>query len=117
MDIILRPCDGYCPSPITPINMPFTCLSVRWWADRGRLPGFGPSAGLAILLPVTFGLLDPSARSIDAGRRFYYGVDVWRARSPPILLNTPGAKAPRSPLPFGSATRWSRTAGGGPAAL
>ena len=56
----------------------------------GVIPGFGPSAGLAILLPVTFGM-DPIG-AIMMLAAIYYGA-MYGGTITSILLNTPGESA------------------------
>ena len=56
----------------------------------GVIPGFGPSAGLAILLPVTFGM-DPVG-AIMMLAAIYYGA-MYGGTITSILLNTPGESA------------------------
>ncbi len=56
----------------------------------GIIPGFGPSAGLAILLPVTFGM-DPIG-AVMMLAAIYYGA-MYGGTITSILLNTPGESA------------------------
>ncbi|MPZ62090.1 MAG: tripartite tricarboxylate transporter permease [Propionibacteriales bacterium] len=56
----------------------------------GVMPGLGPSAGLAILLPVTFGL-DP-AGAIVMLAAVYYGA-MYGGTITSVLINTPGESA------------------------
>ena len=76
----------------------------------GVIPGFGPSAGLAILLPVTFGM-DPVG-AIMMLAAIYYGSMYGGHDHLDPAQHGPRRKAPRSPRPS-TATRWPRTAGRG----
>ena len=46
---------------LQPINLWYTFLGVFMGTIIGVLPGIGPSAGFALLLPVTFGINPTSA--------------------------------------------------------
>lgn len=56
----------------------------------GVMPGLGPSAGLAILLPLTFGL-DPSGAIVMLAA-VYYG-SMYGGTITSVLINTPGESA------------------------
>jgi putative tricarboxylic transport membrane protein len=56
----------------------------------GVLPGLGPIAGIALLIPVTFGLNSTSAIIMLAG--IYYGA-MYGGSTTSILLNVPGETA------------------------
>ncbi len=56
----------------------------------GVIPGVGPSAGLAILLPVTFGL-DPTGAIVMLAA-VYYGA-MYGGTITSVLINTPGESA------------------------
>ena len=56
----------------------------------GIIPGFGPSAGIAILMPLTFGM-DPIAAVVMLAAIYYAAMYGGTITS--ILLNTPGASA------------------------
>jgi putative tricarboxylic transport membrane protein len=56
----------------------------------GVMPGLGPSAGLAILLPVTFGL-DPTGAIVMLAA-VYYG-SMYGGTITSVLINTPGESA------------------------
>ncbi|MBN2033234.1 MAG: tripartite tricarboxylate transporter permease, partial [Deltaproteobacteria bacterium] len=56
----------------------------------GVLPGLGPIAGIALLIPVTFGLNPTSAIIMLAG--IYYGA-MYGGSTTSILLNVPGETA------------------------
>ncbi len=75
---------------ITPINLLYLLAGAMIGMIVGVIPGFGPSAGLAILLPVTFGM-DPVG-AIMMLAAIYYGA-MYGGTITSILLNTPGESA------------------------
>ncbi|WP_349369290.1 tripartite tricarboxylate transporter permease [Salinarimonas sp.] len=75
---------------ITPINLLYLFVGAMVGMTVGVIPGFGPSAGLAILLPVTFGM-DPIG-AIMMLAAIYYGA-MYGGTITSILLNTPGESA------------------------
>ena len=56
---------------LTPTNLLFAFVGVFLGTVIGALPGIGPSAGVAVLLPVTFGMSPVTAIIMLAG--IYYG--------------------------------------------
>ena len=75
---------------ITPINIMYLLIGAFVGMIVGVIPGFGPAAGLAILLPVTFGM-DPVG-AIMMLAAIYYGA-MYGGTITSILLNTPGESA------------------------
>lgn len=75
---------------ITPINLLYLLIGAAIGMIVGVIPGFGPSAGLAILLPMTFGM-DPIG-AIMMLAAIYYGA-MYGGTITSILLNTPGESA------------------------
>ena len=75
---------------ITPINMLYLLAGAMVGMIVGVIPGFGPSAGLAMLLPLTFGM-DPVG-AIMMLAAIYYG-SMYGGTITSILLNTPGESA------------------------
>lgn len=75
---------------ISPINMLYLVAGAMLGMIVGVIPGFGPSAGLAILLPATFGM-DPVG-AIMMLAAIYYGA-MYGGTITSILLNTPGESA------------------------
>ncbi|MEG6522665.1 tripartite tricarboxylate transporter permease [Desulfotomaculum sp. 1211_IL3151] len=75
---------------ITPINLLYCIVGVVTGTIIGALPGLGPSAGLAVLLPLTFGA-DPVAGIIMLAG-IYYGA-MYGGSITSILINTPGDSA------------------------
>lgn len=71
-------------------NLLFSFSGVLLGIIIGALPGIGPTAGIAIVLPVTFGL-DPTAGIILISG-IYYGA-MYGGAITSILLNTPGDSA------------------------
>lgn len=74
----------------TPTNILFVFLGALIGMIVGIIPGFGASAGLAILLPVTLSLEPTTAIIMLAG--IYYGSQYGGAVTA-ILINTPGDSA------------------------
>lgn len=70
-----------------PINLLYCLIGVVFGVLIGALPGLGPSAGLAILLPLTFGM-DPVAGIIMLAG-IYYG-SMYGGSITSILINVPG---------------------------
>lgn len=75
---------------LAPINIFYTFVGVLMGTVIGVLPGIGPSAGIALLIPVTFGLDPTSALIMLAG--IYYGA-MYGGSTSAILINTPGEAA------------------------
>jgi putative tricarboxylic transport membrane protein len=75
---------------ISPANLAFLLAGVVIGMVVGIVPGFGPAAGLAILLPITFGM-DPGGAVIMLAA-IYYGA-MYGGTITSILLNTPGESA------------------------
>jgi putative tricarboxylic transport membrane protein len=73
-----------------PINVLHTLLGVFIGTMISHLPGIGPSAGIALLIPVTFGMDPATALMMLAG--IYYGC-MYGGAVTAILLNTPGDAA------------------------
>ncbi|MCC7081485.1 MAG: tripartite tricarboxylate transporter permease [Burkholderiales bacterium] len=72
---------------IQPVNLLFAFLGVLLGTIIGALPGIGPSAGVAVLLPVTFGMSPVTAMIMLAG--IYYGA-MYGGTITSVLINTPG---------------------------
>lgn len=73
---------------MTPANLFWSALGVTVGTAVGVLPGIGPALTLALLLPVTGNLVDPtSAFIMFAG--IYYGA-MYGGSTTSILLNAPG---------------------------
>jgi putative tricarboxylic transport membrane protein len=70
-----------------PINLLHTAIGVFIGTMISHLPGIGPSAGIALLIPITFGMDPTSALIMLAG--IYYGC-MYGGAVTAILLGTPG---------------------------
>jgi len=75
---------------LTPQNLAFAFAGVLIGTMIGVLPGIGPAAGIALLLPVTFGLPPVSSLIMLAG--IYYGA-MYGGTLTSVLINTPGESA------------------------
>ncbi len=75
---------------MTPINLWYTFIGVFMGTIIGVLPGIGPSAGIALLIPVTFGMNPTSALIMMCG--IYYGTK-YGGSTTAILIRTPGEAA------------------------
>src|SRR5574340_1084599 len=75
---------------ITPINLLYCLAGVFLGTLIGVLPGLGPTATIAMLLPVTFSLPPVSALIMLAG--IYYG-SQYGGSTTSILVNVPGEAA------------------------
>jgi putative tricarboxylic transport membrane protein len=72
---------------LTPSNMLFCLLGVLAGQVIGLLPGLGPSAGIALLLPLTFGGDPVGSTIMFAG--IYYGAQYGGTLTS-VLVNIPG---------------------------
>ncbi|MGH3342092.1 MAG: tripartite tricarboxylate transporter permease [Carbonactinosporaceae bacterium] len=75
---------------LTPVNLLLLAAGVLVGMVVGVMPGLGPSAGLAILLPITFGL-DPTGAIVMLAA-VYYGA-MYGGTITSVLINTPGESA------------------------
>jgi putative tricarboxylic transport membrane protein len=75
---------------LSPANLLYCFLGVILGTLVGVLPGLGPTAGLAILIPVTAGLAPATSLIMLAG--LYYGA-MYGGSTTTILLNVPGEAA------------------------
>jgi putative tricarboxylic transport membrane protein len=72
---------------LTPVNLFYALLGVFLGTVIGVLPGIGPMTGIALLIPLTFGLPPTSAIILMAG--IYYGA-MYGGSTTSILVNAPG---------------------------
>lgn len=72
---------------LQPANLGYTFLGVFMGTVIGVLPGIGPAAGIALLIPVTYGM-DPTSALIMMGG-IYYGAK-YGGSTTAILIRTPG---------------------------
>jgi putative tricarboxylic transport membrane protein len=70
-----------------PINLVYVFIGCVLGTLVGVLPGLGPAAGIALLLPLTFGLEPTTALILLSG--MYYGA-MFGGSTTSILINTPG---------------------------
>ena len=75
---------------LTPENLMLLALGVMLGMFVGVMPGLGPSAAMAILLPLTFGL-DPTGAIVMLAA-VYYGA-MYGGTITSVLINTPGESA------------------------
>ena len=75
---------------LMPINLWYTFVGVLIGTIVGILPGIGPSASIALLIPVTYGMDPASGLIMMAG--VYYGTK-YGGSTPAILIRTPGEAA------------------------
>ncbi len=71
----------------TPFNLLLAFIGVFLGTVIGVLPGIGPMTGVALLIPICFGLPPSSAIILMAG--IYYGA-MYGGSTTSILVNTPG---------------------------
>lgn len=86
MDILEGLASGFAVA-LSPMNLLFVFLGVTIGTLIGLLPGLGPVATIALLLPLTFNLDPAAAIMMLAG--IYYG-SMYGGRIPAILLRLPG---------------------------
>ncbi len=72
---------------LDPANLGFAFIGCLLGTIVGVLPGLGPAAGMALLIPATFGMEPTSAIILLAG--LYYGAQ-YGGSTTSILINTPG---------------------------
>ena len=75
---------------LTPTNLLFVLIGVLIGMVIGILPGLGPTATIALLLPLTFGIDPASAIIMLAG--IYYG-SMYGGTITSVLLSLPGEAA------------------------
>ncbi len=75
---------------LTPFNLLYCFVGVTIGTLIGVLPGIGPTAGIALLIPVSLSLPPTSAIIMLAG--IYYG-SMYGGSTTAILINTPGEAA------------------------
>src|SRR5918993_1884520 len=75
---------------LTPTNLLFIFVGVLIGQIIGALPGIGPSAGMALLLPITYGMDPATALMMLAG--IMYG-GMYGGTLTSVLINVPGEAA------------------------
>jgi len=86
MEILSGLAQGFAVA-FTPVNILFALVGVTIGQLIGVLPGIGPPAGVALLLPLTFGMNPTSAMIMFAG--IYYGA-MYGGTITSVLINVPG---------------------------
>ena len=88
---------------ITPMNLMWCFIGCFFGTVIGILPGLGPAATIAMLLPLTF-QMEPTSALIMLGG-IYYG-SKYGGSTTSILLNVPGESASvvRKTTPVGAAS-------------
>ncbi|WP_421699403.1 tripartite tricarboxylate transporter permease [Ancylobacter sp.] len=89
MDALVSLANGFAVA-LTPTNLLFVLIGVTLGQLIGALPGIGPSAGMALLLPITFGL-DPVTALVMLSGIMYGGMYGGTLTS--VLVNVPGEAA------------------------
>jgi putative tricarboxylic transport membrane protein len=89
MEVLTHIFNGFAVA-LQPINLWYTFVGVFLGTIVGVLPGIGPSASIALLIPVTFGMDPTSALIMMAG--IYYGTK-YGGSTTAILIRTPGEAA------------------------
>src|SRR5258708_23860653 len=77
---------------LEPAHLLYTLIGVFIGTMISHLPGIGPSAGIALLVPVTFGMEPTTALMMLAG--IYYGC-MYGGAVAALPVNTPGGAAAR----------------------
>jgi TctA family transporter len=86
VDIIAHLATGF-GAALTPVNLGFCLIGVLLGTAIGVLPGIGPVATIAMLLPITYGAPPLGALIMLAG--IYYGAQ-YGGSTTAILVNLPG---------------------------
>jgi putative tricarboxylic transport membrane protein len=89
MDTLQHILNGFVVA-VQPINLWYTFIGVFLGTIVGVLPGIGPSASIALLIPITFGMNPTSALIMMCG--IYYGTK-YGGSTTAILIRTPGEAA------------------------
>ena len=92
---------------LTPFNILMAVFGVLIGTLIGALPGIGPVSGVALLLPLTFGM--PPTSGIIMLAALYAGT-MYGGTITSVLINTPGesaSMATRWPCRGGPALRWA----------
>jgi putative tricarboxylic transport membrane protein len=89
MDVLANLAGGFGVA-LTPINLLYAFIGAMIGTAVGVLPGLGPPATIALLLPVTYGMNATSAVIMLSG--IFYGA-MYGGSTTSILLNIPGEAA------------------------
>ena len=89
MDVLSGLLNGFTVA-MAPVNLFYCFVGVLLGTVIGVLPGVGPAAGLALLIPATFGMHPATALIMLSG--LYYG-SMYGGSTTSILVNIPGEAA------------------------
>ncbi len=89
MDVVSGLLSGFAIA-LQPVNLAYCFIGVLAGTLIGVLPGVGPVAGVAMLIPFTFGMSATTAMILMAG--IYYGA-MYGGSTTSILVNLPGESA------------------------
>ena len=89
MDVLTNLMGGF-QTALSLQNIYLCFIGCLWGSMVGVLPGIGPLAGIALLIPVTYGLEVTGAIIMLAG--IYYGA-MFGGSTTSILMNIPGESA------------------------
>jgi putative tricarboxylic transport membrane protein len=89
MDNLTALADGFSVA-LTPTNLMWCLIGCFWGTVVGVLPGLGPLAGMALLLPLTYALPPETAIIMMAG--IFYGA-MYGGSTTSILVRVPGEAA------------------------
>ena len=81
---------GYIITAFSPINLLFALMGTVVGITVGALPGFTPTMGIAVLIPITYSM-DPTTALVFLGA-IYCG-SMFGGSISAILINTPGTRA------------------------
>src|SRR5918994_1716941 len=90
MDVVSGLLSGFAIA-LQPTNLAYCFIGVVAGTLIGVLPGIGPVAGVAMLIPFSFGMSPTTAMIMLAG--IYYGA-MYGGSTTSILVNLPGETAP-----------------------
>jgi putative tricarboxylic transport membrane protein len=93
LDVLTNLWNGF-HTALTLQNVYLCFIGCLWGTMVGVLPGIGPVAGVALLIPLTFGTDPTGAIIMLAG--IYYGA-MYGGSTTSILMNIPGEAASREP--------------------
>ena len=89
MDVVLEGLAAGFAVALTPLNLVIVLVGCFLGTFIGALPGIGPTNGVAILLPIAYGLQLPVESALILLAGIYYGAE-YGGRISSILLNVPG---------------------------
>ena len=89
MDVVLSGLAGGFAVALDPFNLALVLAGCFLGTLIGALPGIGPTNGVAILLPIAYGLQLPVESALILLAGVYYGAE-YGGRISSILLNVPG---------------------------